>query len=240
MSCSPVANRSAAVTGIGWLACAAFAGMAQPAPPHAGEWPAYGHDALGSRYSPLAQITRDNVARLDVAWTYRTGDRTRTRSPAKFEATPLMVDGTLYLATPFARVIALDPTTGRERWTFDPHLDRSRSWGDWANRGVSTWLDARAPMGSACERRIFVTTVDARLFALDARTGQPCRTFGTNGVITLTRGLRSSPAFAEEYEITSPPAVVNGLIVSGSAVADNNRTNAASGEVLGFDARTGA
>ena len=205
-----------------------------------GEWSAYGRDALGSRYSPLAQITRANVMKLEVAWTYRTGDTTHTRQPAKFEATPLMVDGTLYLSTPFARVIALDPESGREKWTFDPHTDRGMNWGDWANRGVSTWLDAKAPVGSACRRRIYVGTVDARIFALDARTGDPCRRFGENGVISLSRGLRNSPAYREEYELTSPPAVVNGLIVTGSAVADNNRTNAASGEVRAFDARTGA
>src|ERR1700751_4708221 len=85
-----------------------------------GEWTAYGHDALGSRFSPLTQINRDNVSRLAVAWTYRTGEMSAsTRQPAKFEATPLVVDGTLYLSTPFGRVIALDPETGRERWTFD-------------------------------------------------------------------------------------------------------------------------
>ena len=115
--------------------------------PRRGDWTAYGHDALGSRYSPLTQITRENVSRLEVAWTYRTGDTTHTRQPAKFEATPLMVDGTLYLSTPFARVIALDPETGREKWTFDPHTDRGMNWGDWANRGVSTWLDAKTPAG---------------------------------------------------------------------------------------------
>ena len=205
-----------------------------------GEWTAYGHDALGSRFSPLEQITRENVKGLTVAWTYRTGDTTQTRQPTKFEATPLMVDGTLYLSTPFARVIALDPATGREKWTFDPHTDRGMNWGDWANRGVSTWLDAKAPAGSACRRRIFVGTIDARIFAIDARTGARCQRFGENGEISLTRGLRNAPAYKEEYELTSPPAVINGMIVTGSAVADNNRTNAASGEVRAFDARTGA
>jgi quinoprotein glucose dehydrogenase len=205
----------------------------------AGEWTAYGHDALGSRYSPLAQITRENVTGLEIAWTYRTGDTTHARQPTKFEATPLMVDGTLYLSTPFARVIALDPETGREKWTFDPHTDRGMNWGDWANRGVSTWLDGRAPAGSACRRRIYVGTIDARIFALDARTGSVCTGFGENGVISLKRGLRNAPAYKEEYELTSPPAVIDGMIVTGSAVADNNRTNAASGEVRAFDARTG-
>jgi len=205
-----------------------------------GDWTAYGHDALGSRYSPLDQITRENVSGLQAAWTYRTGDTTHTRQPAKFEATPLMVDGTLYLSTPFARVIALDPETGREKWTFDPHTDRGMNWGDWANRGVSTWLDAKAPAGSACRRRVYMGTVDARIFALDSRTGAICKGFGENGMISLKRGLRNAPGFAEEYELTSPPAVINGMLITGSSVADNGRTNAASGEVRGFDARTGA
>jgi quinoprotein glucose dehydrogenase len=205
-----------------------------------GEWIAYGHDALGSRYSPLDQITRENVKGLEVAWTYRTGDTTHTRQPSKFEATPLMVDGTLYLSTPFGRVIALDPITGKEKWTFDPHTDRGMNWGDWANRGVSTWLDSKASAGSVCRRRIYVGTVDARIFSLDARTGSLCTKFGENGVISLKNGLRNAPGFPEEYELTSPPAVINGLIVTGSSVADNGRTNAASGEVRAFDARTGA
>src|SRR5437762_3047079 len=104
------------------LASASFVAHAQRFPQ--GEWIAYGHDALGSRFSPLTQIDRDNVSRLAVAWTYRTGEMSAsTRRPTKFEATPLVVDGTLYLSTPFGRVIALDPATGRERWTFDAKVD---------------------------------------------------------------------------------------------------------------------
>jgi len=204
------------------------------------EWSAYGHDALGSRYSPLTQITRDNVTRLAVAWTYRTGDTAHTRRPAKFEATPLMVDGTLYLSTPFGRAIALDPTTGRQLWTYDAHVDRSGDWGDFANRGVSTWVDPAAPAGAVCKRRIYLTTIDARIVALDAKRGTLCAGFGSRGVVDLRRGLRNAPYYAEEYQLTSPPAVINGLIVTGSSVADNNRINAASGEVRAFDARTGA
>src|SRR5689334_3422069 len=108
-----------------------------------GEWRTYGHDAANTRYAPLAQITRENVARLTVAWTYRTGEvdstRFHIRRDFRFEATPLMVDGTLYLSTPLGRVIALDPATGRERWTFDAKPDIGGEWGDFANRGVSTW-----------------------------------------------------------------------------------------------------
>ena len=205
-----------------------------------GEWAAYGHDAFGSRYSPLTAITRDNVTHLAVAWTYRTGDTARTRRPAKFEATPLMIDGTLYLSTPFGRAIALDPSTGRQLWTYDAHVDRNGNWGDFANRGVSSWVDPTAAVGAPCKRRIYLTTIDARIVALDAKRGTPCAMFGEHGVVNLRRGLRNAPYYAEEYQLTSPPAVINGLIVTGSSVADNNRINAASGEVRAFDARTGA
>jgi quinoprotein glucose dehydrogenase len=206
-----------------------------------GEWAAYGRDAFGSRYSPLTQITRDNVAKLEVAWTYHTGDAgVATRRPVKFEATPLMVDGTLYLSTPFGRVIALDPETGAERWTFDAHVDRNGNWGDFANRGVSTWVDPRAPLGAVCRRRIYLGTIDARIIALDAKTGSVCTAFGKQGTVSLREALHNSPYYAEEYQLTSPPAVINGMLVTGSSVADNNRTNAASGEVRAFDARTGA
>ncbi|MEP6733724.1 MAG: pyrroloquinoline quinone-dependent dehydrogenase [bacterium] len=208
-----------------------------------GEWTAYGHDALGSRFSPLAEITRENVSQLTVAWTYRTGEMgTKTQQPTKFEATPLMVDGTLYLSTPFGRVIALDPGTGKERWSYDGHSNRMGDWGDFANRGVSTWLDAKAPLDATCRRRIYLGTIDARIIALDAKTGALCTTFGERGTVSLRKGLRNSPSsyYVEEYELTSPPAVINGMIVTGSSVADNVRANASSGEVRAYDARTGA
>src|SRR5438270_5621409 len=102
----------------------------------AGEWAAYGRDAGNTRYTPLTRITRDNVSHLIVAWTYRTGEMDSTRyhihRDPRFEATPLMVDGTLYLSTPLGRVIALDPATGRERWTFDAKPDIGGDWGDFA------------------------------------------------------------------------------------------------------------
>ncbi|MEO8624943.1 MAG: pyrroloquinoline quinone-dependent dehydrogenase, partial [bacterium] len=209
--------------------------------PSNGEWLAYGHDALGSRFSPLTQITRDNVSKLEVAWTYRTGEiGVKTKQPVKFEATPLMVDGTLYLSTPFGRVMALDPETGVARWTYDAHANRNGDWGDFANRGVSTWLDPKASPNAPCRRRIYLGAIDARIIALDARTGKLCVVFGEGGTVNLRKGLRNTPYYAEEYELTSPPAVINGIIVTGSAVADNGRTAAASGEVRAFDARTGA
>src|SRR5262249_52452854 len=133
-----------------------------------GEWPTYGNDAGGGRYSPLTQIDRGNVGRLRVAWTYRTGEADDT-SPARhkpaFEATPIMVDGTLFLSTPFNRVIALDPETGAERWVYDPRIDRGQTYSVVTSRGVSTWLDPGRTTGEPCRRRIYVATIDARLIA---------------------------------------------------------------------------
>jgi len=206
----------------------------------ANEWSAYGRDAAGTRNSPLTQITPANVSHLAPAWTYRTGDFARSDDRTRFEATPLMVDGTLYLSTPFGRAIALDPATGRELWTYDAHTGDIGDYGDPASRGVSTWVDPLAKPGAPCRRRIYLPTLDARIIALDSRTGTPCRDFGRNGVVSLRDNLRNAPSYTAEYELTSPPAVIRGLIVTGSAVADNNRTNAASGEVRAYDARTGA
>src|SRR5215470_14250467 len=97
------------------------------------DWPAYGRDAGGSRYSPLAQINRGNVGQLKIAWTYRTGAMDVKAASAKraaFEATPILVDGSLYLTTPFNRVIALDPATGAERWTYDPQVKLDQSYSE--------------------------------------------------------------------------------------------------------------
>ena len=149
-----------------------------------------------------------------------------------------MVDGTLYISTPLGKVAALDPVTGKERWHFQADVDASVNWGDFANRGVSTWVDPSLPRGATCRRRIFAPTIDGRIFALDSRTGARCP-FGRNGFVDLRRGLRNTPFETAEYQLTSPPAVIRGMIVTGSSVADNNRTNAASGEVRAYDAKTG-
>lgn len=209
--------------------------------PNPGDWTAYGRDALGSRHSPLKQLDPASVKKLAVAWTYTTGEAQRRSGRSRsLEATPLVVDGTMYLITPLARVIALDATTGKERWVYDGGLDSTKRFGDHTSRGVSTWLDPGSRNDAPCRRRIIAGSTDARLVALDAVTGKPCEGFGTGGVVDLRTGLRNAPAYFEEYELTSPPAIVGETIVVGSAVADNGRTEATSGEVRGFDVRTGA
>ena len=204
------------------------------------EWTAYGHDGQGTKYSPAAQITRGNVGGLVPVWIYRTGDYALGPSMARDETTPLFVDGVLYASTPFGGVRALSGLTGRELWAFDSELDLHGDYGDFTNRGVSTWVDSSRAVNAPCHRRIFVAPVDARLIALDARNGAPCRDFGRGGQVSLNRDLINPPDFKGEYEITSPPAIIDNLVIVGSSVGDNQRANAPSGMVRAFDARTGA
>jgi quinoprotein glucose dehydrogenase len=210
-----------------------------------GEWPSYGNDPGGQRYSPLDQINRDNVAKLKVAWTYHTGDvsnGSKTKRKSSFENTPIVVDGTMYLSTPFNRVIALDPATGHEKWTFDPKIDLQASYSEGLiNRGVSSWVDPSRAPGQPCARRIFIATIDARLIALDAATGIECNDFGVNGQVNLkTAGITVQTVYNGEYEETSPPAIIDDLVVVGSAIGDNTRVNEPPGMVRAFDTRTGA
>src|SRR5262249_54660328 len=143
------------------------------------------------------------------------------------------VDGWVYLATPLGRVIALDPNTGMQRWLYDAKVPRDMGYGDFANRGVSTWKS------SSGARRIYIATLDARLIALDAATGQPVKDFGDNGMVNLRQGLRITPRGFADYEETSPPAIVGNTVVVGSGIQDNASVTEPSGEVRGFDAVTG-
>ncbi|HKU87682.1 MAG TPA: pyrroloquinoline quinone-dependent dehydrogenase [Casimicrobiaceae bacterium] len=206
------------------------------------EWAHYGGDAGGRRYSPLTQIDRRNVARLEVAWEYRTGDVSDGqdgRPWSAFEATPIVVDGVMYLSTPFSRVIALDAQTGMQIWRFDPRADLRAPPDGLVNRGVSLWIDADRAQGDRCRTRIFVATIDARLIALDAATGTPCSDFGERGQVDLARGIAHSGR-RREYAVTSAPAITNDLVIVGSSIADNERVDSPSGVVRAFDARSGA
>lgn len=215
----------------------------EPGEAHVAEWPT-ADGVEGAHYSPLADITPANVHALEVAWTYRTGDvsdGTGDRAGTAFEATPIMVDGVLYVSTPFSRVVALDAETGNELWTFDPGLDRSnRGQGMTTSRGVSAWLDPERSDLDPCWRRIFLAAYDARLFALDAKSGTPCADFGLEGQVDLRAGVDRIEGRREDFKETAPPAVVGDLVVVGSAILDSRYADAPSGVVRAFDARTGA
>ena len=205
------------------------------------QWSWYGGDPGGNRYSSLTQITRDNVADLEVAWTYRTGELgAGFASAAKltFETTPILVRGSLYLSTPTSIVVALDPATGKERWRYDPQIARATHYAETASRGVSSWVDPVADSGAPCAHRILMGTLEARLIAIDGRTGRPCQDFGAHGSVDLAPGAR--PTERGEYLVTSPPAIYHDLAIVGSAVGDNRGVELERGIVRAFDVRTGA
>jgi quinoprotein glucose dehydrogenase len=205
------------------------------------EWPT-ADGFQGTHRSALGDVRPETVRDLEVAWTYRTGDVSDGNSgtaATAFEATPIMVDGVLYFSTPASRVVALDAETGREIWTFDPGIDR-RSQSLITSRGVSTWADPLRADGEPCRRRIFLAALDARLFALDGRTGARCTDFGEQGAVDLGAGVERIEGRREDYQETAPPAVVGDLVVVGSKISDGKVADAPSGVVRAFDARTGA
>jgi quinoprotein glucose dehydrogenase len=209
--------------------------------PPAFAWEHWGGDREGSRFSTLTQITPDNVGNLVRAWEFRTGDLDR-RAPevmkrTKFQATPLFVADSLIFCSPFNEVIALDPGSGAQKWRYDPKISTGqRPANRYTCRGVAYWVDETAADTAACRARIFMATNDARVIALDARSGVPCADFGTNGEIKLETGPLEWPG---EFQITSAPVVTRGLVIVGSAIADNRRVEALPGTVRAFDARTG-
>lgn len=214
--------------------------MADPALMQAGaDWPAYGGSYAARRYSPLAQITPDNVGSLRRAWMIHTGDLPSAAAKGTYgaENTPLKVGDTLYVCTPKNIVIALDPATGKQRWRFDPKVPDDAIPYTAACRGVSYYAVPDAVPGQACAQRIIFGTLDARLFALDARTGRTCQDFGSNGQVDTKIGMGATPP--GYVSINSPPTIVRGVVVTGHQVLDGQDRWAPSGVIRGFDAVTG-
>ena len=197
------------------------------------EWPTTSGDPGGSKYSPLKQINRANVTTLKVAWTYHTGDfsdgKTLT-SRSAFEGTPLVVDGVMYITTPFSRLIALDPETGKELWAFDPKLTKERSYNLYINRGAAFWTDGK-------QKRILLGTLDGRLFSIDATSGKQDDSFGNAGWLDLRKGVADK--FPNRgYGMTSPPAIYKNLVICGSLTADGE-PQGPFGDVRAFDVHSG-
>ena len=198
------------------------------------EWPYYGSDAGGTKYSPLEQINRSNVTELKTAWTYETGDSSdgTGASPVRsaFEATPLVIDGVMYFPTAFNRLIALDAETGKELWTFDPGLDMSRIYTLFIHRGVAYWTDGES-------RRIYYGTIDGRLYAIDAANGKPVESFGDNGMLNLRAGVADDYPRAA-YGMTSPPMIFEDLVICGAWSSDG-LPQGPSGDIRAFDVHSG-
>jgi quinoprotein glucose dehydrogenase len=206
------------------------------------DWPNPGNDKAGTRYSTLDQINRDNVTRLQVAWTYHTKDAAEGTT---IECTPLVIDGVAYVTTVRTRIAALDAATGKEIWSFDPYQNdttqRIRASGG-VNRGVAFWLEYRPweihPNPGPPAARVIVGLADGRLLSLDAKTGKPDPDFGTGGYVDLRGGYMPARDLSKEaYGPTSPPAVFQNLVIVGCS--NNEGHPAAPGDVRAFDAKTG-
>ena len=211
----------------------------------AGDWPHYAGDAGGMGYSPLADIDRDNVAGLELAWTWETGEEPlagprlpvpgEAVRPGAFEVTPIVLGDTMYLSTPYNRVVALDPSTGTELWSYDP---QTVEWGQppngtgFVHRGVAIWS---GPDG----RRVFLNS-RWRLIAIDAATGAAVESFGDGGEIDLTEHLQW-PTNRLHYTQTSPPVVFEDLVILGNGLWDGfSYERDPPGHILAFDVHTGA
>lgn len=204
------------------------------------DWHYYGRTPYGQRYSPLKQITPENVGTLQVAWQYQTGD---VKLPddigeTTYQVTPLKVRDTLYLCTPHNWAIALDAATGKENWKFDPNVGLNPDRQHQTCRGVSYYADSTVAAGQPCAERIYLPTSDARLIALDAANGQICPSFGDKGTLHLEKGMSYNPA--GYYYSTSPPVIAAGKIIVGGAVNDNYSIHEQSGVIRAFDINTGA
>jgi len=233
----PARARALAVT-LAALCAAPVAAVAQA--PAASDWGYYGGDAFAQHFSSLDQVNRGNVAQLSVAWIYRTGELGAglvSASRLTFEATPVQAFGLLYVETATNVVIALDPVSGRPRWRFDPHVDRTRHYAVLSSRGVSLWESSDPRVTGSCRRRVFTGTLDARLLALDAETGRLCAGFGDGGQVDLTRGVRIRDRDA--YLVTSPPAVFGNVVIVGSSIGENRATDVERGIIRGYDAASG-
>jgi quinoprotein glucose dehydrogenase len=206
------------------------------------DWPAYGNDAGGLKYSPLADVNRSNVTKLEMAFTWEAREQPVPASegqkparPGQFQATPLAIHDTLFFPTPFNRVIALDASSGRQFWSYDPQpwkvYGQPSNGTGFVHRGVATWTDGR-------QRRVFMNS-RWRLIALDASTGKPIDSFGTHGEVDLTADL-SRPVRKEHYTNTSPPVVWGNLVILGNGVGDRLVYHGdPPGDIQAFDVRTG-
>ncbi len=202
------------------------------------DWVAYGGDNHATRYSPLSQITRDNVADLELVWEFRTGDMPEADERFSNQNTPLKIGDRLLLCSAMNQVISLDAATGLEQWRYDPGVPTDAIPYNATCRGLAYYQAPEIAVGDLCHERVIMNTLDARLIAVDVATGQLCSAFGNDGIVDLEIGL--GPTAPGWYAPTSPPTIVRNIAVVHSQVRDGQRRDAPSGVVRGYDAVSGA
>ncbi|NDV00339.1 pyrroloquinoline quinone-dependent dehydrogenase [Pseudoroseicyclus sp. CLL3-39] len=203
------------------------------------DWPYWGGDADATRYSPLAQITPQNVEELVEVFSYQTGDMPTEVTEGTYspETTPLKLGDDLLMCSAMNILISIDAATGEENWRFNPGVPPEAIPYGATCRGVSVYRDPDAGEGDLCATRVIQATLDAKLVAVDAETGLPCEDFGENGTVDLWQDIGERvPGW---YAVTAPPAIVRGVVVTGAQVLDGQAEEAPSGVVRGYDALTG-
>ncbi|WP_435953895.1 membrane-bound PQQ-dependent dehydrogenase, glucose/quinate/shikimate family [Dryocola sp. BD626] len=208
------------------------------------DWKHWGNTTHGDRFAALDQINKGNVSDLKVAWVAHTGDiPVSNGSGAEDQNTPLQVGDTLFVCTPYSKVLALDVDSGKEKWRFDskataPNWQRCRGLGYFeepANQAAATPAESAQP--AACPRRLFLPTTDARLLAINADNGKLCEDFGDHGTVDLKVGMGEvKPGY---YQQTSTPLVAGDVVVVGGRVADNFSTGEPPGVVRAYNVHTG-
>lgn len=203
-------------------------------------WTVFAGAPGGGQYAAYDQINRGNVKLLEKVWEHRSGDYSYGTAEADlttFEVNPLFVNNRVYYCTPLGRVAALEPDTGKEAWIFDPgHRKAGTPFGVHVCRGVSYWEDESAAMGEVCNKRIITPVVDGRLVSLDADSGERCESFGSGGEIDLSEYDYINNG---QIAVTTPPAVVNDLLVVGAAMSSYSDVTSPNGIVRAFDVRSG-
>ncbi|NNH88888.1 glucose/quinate/shikimate family membrane-bound PQQ-dependent dehydrogenase [Acinetobacter terrae] len=214
------------------------------------DWPAYGRTQAGVRYSPLNQINSDNVKDLQVAWTFRTGEMKTENDSGETtnQVTPIKIGNNMFMCTTHQRLIALDPATGKEKWSFDPKLKADNTFQHLTCRGVSYFdanntvqfaksLESKRSTSTLCPRKVILPVNDGRLVAINADNGQRCTDFGNNGEVDLQKDMPFP--YPGGYVPTSPPVITGTTIIIGGSTTDNYSTEEPSGVIRGYDVNTG-
>ncbi|ARN72799.1 pyrroloquinoline quinone-dependent dehydrogenase [Oceanicoccus sagamiensis] len=221
-----------------------------PLAANAQDWPVWGGDEGGSRFSPLTQINKDNIDTLEQAWSYSLNELAGRKKLEVFfsghHATPLKLPKAagdhLVLCSAFNKVAALDPATGAERWVYKTELRKMKPGSQYKCRSLAYWEDSKAEVGTQCKHRIISNTNDRRILSLDAINGKPCEDFGEAGFVDVEPLIKAAKPAGDYHKVQTytPPVIISETIVIGSTTnSKSKRVDAPNGAIRAFDVRTG-